>query len=180
MHILHKYIVTRVFSKCPVLMKKINPKCILYLFTTVEDIRGFSKILLNFHPLQQINKQARRTTTVYFFFNNVAHWTLGFPAYWISFWHRYVSCLQQSWRKISSLITIPLQLSFSWTSKLFRLLDWIVCVVIQSSKALARVCLTDYHLESNEGRRLSVSIICPRFFTFITFCCMLIVTMVLP
>lgn len=140
----------------------------------------FSKTLLNFHSPQQINKHARRMTTVNFCFNKVAYWPLGFPAYWITLWHRYASCLQQSWRKISSLITILLQLSLSWTSKIFRLLDWMVCVVRRSSKALAHVCLTGYHLQCNEGRCLSVSIIYPQFFTFITFCCMLIVTMVLP
>lgn len=133
-------------------MKKINQKCIVNIFTSVEYFKGFSKTLLNFHPPQQINKQARRMTTVNFCFNNVACWPLGFPAYWITSWHRNVSCLQQSWRKISSLITILLQLSLSWTSKLFRLLEWIVCVVRQSSKALACVCLTDYHLQ---GRKVS-------------------------
>lgn len=41
MHILHKYNVTRVFSKYPDLMKKINWKSIVNVFTTVEDFRGF-------------------------------------------------------------------------------------------------------------------------------------------
>lgn len=81
MHILHRYIVTRVFKESPDSMRKINQKCIVNIFTSVEYFKGFSKTLLNFHPPQQINKQARRMTTVNFCFNNVACWPLGFPAY---------------------------------------------------------------------------------------------------